>query len=266
MKKFSLLLLLSALLFVQAYAEEKPVAAKPAAAVAKKEVSTEEKEDNARLSEAFGNFIGKNLNSPGINFDLEHLITGIRKGAKGEPSPMSEEEYETALAAAQEKAFQEIAKDNLKKAETYMKEKSTDKNVVQLEPGKLQYEILTKGTGAAVVEHSVPQVHYTGRLIDGTVFGSSEGMPSPLSIPLDQTIPGFSKGLLGMKEGEKRRLYIHPEIAYGMSGQLPPNSLLIFDVEIVKANAKPAEETTDPASEENDLSCNECGGKGHASL
>lgn len=55
-------------------------------------------------------------------------------------------------------------------------------------------------------------------------------------ISLDETIPGFSKGIVGMKEGEKRTLYIHPDLAYGVNGSLPPNSLLTFEIEIVKAN------------------------------
>jgi len=68
------------------------------------------------------------------------------------------------------------------------------------------------------------------------VFGSSEETGGPITIPLDQTIPGFSKGLVGMKEGEKRRLFVHPDLGYGTMGQLPPNELLIFDIEVVKAD------------------------------
>ena len=200
----------------------------------KKEIT---KEDIARLSEAFGNFIGKNLSNPGINFDLESLIVGIREGAAGKPSPMNEEEYEETLAALQEKAVEELSSDNLKKADAFLTENSKAKDIIELVPGKLQYEVLEQGEGSLVVEHSTPQLFYTGRFIDGSVFGSSEGMDTPIAIPLDQTIPGFSKGLLGMKEGERRRIFVHPDLAYGTSGQLPPNELLIFDIELVKADS-----------------------------
>ncbi len=57
-----------------------------------------------------------------------------------------------------------------------------------------------------------------------------------MTIPLDQTIQGFNLGIAGMKEGEKRRLFVHPELGYGTTGHLPPNSLLIFDIEVVKAD------------------------------
>src|SRR5262249_32953701 len=94
-----------------------------------------------------------------------------------------------------------------------------------------------EGTGPAVESHSSPKIHYTGKYQDGTVFGTSEEMGGPITIPLDQTIPGFSKGITGMKEGEKRRLFVHPDLGYGTTGQLPPNELLIFDIEVVKANS-----------------------------
>lgn len=191
--------------------------------------------DIKKLSTAFGNFIGRNLKGPGVSFDMDALIAGIREGAEGKPSPMSEEEYEEALTALQEKAFNDVSKQNLEQANVYLLKNSQEKNVVQVESGKLQYEILEPGTGAIVTEHSVPQLNYVGRFIDGTVFGSSEETGA-VEISLDQTIPGFTQGLVGMKEGEKRRLYIHPDLAYGTSGPLPPNSLLIFDIQIMKSD------------------------------
>lgn len=204
--------------------------------LAKAAVSTDQvTTDIEKLSMAFGNFIGKNLKGPGINFDLEALISGIRDGVAGKPSPMSEEEYEDALANMQEKAFNDISEQNLTQANTFLEKNSQEKNIVQLEPGKLQYEVIEQGKGSAVTEHSVPQLNYEGRFIDGTVFGSSNETGA-IEIPLDQTIPGFSKGLVGMKEGEKRRLYIHPDLAYGTNGPLPPNSLLIFDIQIVNSD------------------------------
>jgi len=87
-------------------------------------------------------------------------------------------------------------------------------------------------------------INYTGKYIDGTVFGSSETAGGPITVPIDQTIPGFSKGIVGMKEGEKRRLFVHPDMGYGTTGQLPPNSMLIFDIEVVKATS-PDKDVTD---------------------
>jgi peptidylprolyl isomerase len=193
--------------------------------------------DMKKLSEAFGNFIGRNLQSPGLSFDLESIIKGIREGAAGQPSPLNEKEYEEMMAAVQEKSFKEMSANNLKAANDFMEKNKKESNVIEVIPGKLQYTILQQGNGATVEAHSSPKIHYTGKYQDGTVFGSSEEMGGPITIPLDQTIPGFSKGIIGMKEGEKRRLFVHPDLGYGTTGQLPPNELLIFDIELVKANS-----------------------------
>ena len=190
------------------------------------------------ISQAFGHFIGRNLKSPGAEFDLESVIKGIRDGAKGAPAPMSDKEYETSMTKLQEQAFEKMARENLEAANAFMQKNQAEKNVVQLEPGKLQYTIIKEGNGEVVEAHGTPLIQYTGRYLDGTVFGSSEEGGGPITIPLDQTIPGFSKGMVGMKEGEKRRLFIHPELGYGTLGNLPPNALLIFDIEIVKAKAE----------------------------
>lgn len=192
--------------------------------------------DMKKLSEAFGNFIGRNLQAPGLKFDLESLINGIRSGAAGEQSPLSEKEYEEMMAAVQEKAFKEMSTANLKSANEFMEKNRTISGVVEAVPSKLQYTILKEGQGAVVGPHASPKIHYTGKYQDGTVFGTSEELGGPITIPLDQTIPGFSKGILGMKEGEERRLFVHPDLGYGTSGQLPPNELLIFDVKLIQAN------------------------------
>jgi peptidylprolyl isomerase len=212
----------------------------PSPVTPKKESSKEDSSnqiDMIKLSEAFGHFIGKHLQSPGIKFDLESLIKGIREGAEGAPAPMSEKEYEEMMAAVQEKAFKEMSVKNLESANEFMTKNAKATGVSELVSGKLQYQTVKEGTGAAVQSTDSPMIHYTGKYLDGTVFGTSEEMGGPITIPLSQTIPGFSKGIVGMKEGEKRKLFVHPDLGYGTTGQLPPNELLIFDIELVKANS-----------------------------
>lgn len=194
--------------------------------------------DMKKLSEAFGNFIGRNLKSPGVSFDLESIIKGMREGAAGKPSPMSDQEYEAMMLKVQERAFTRLSEDNLKAAEAFLAKNAQEPNVKSIVPGKLQFMILKEGTGETVAEHGTPSINYTAKYLDGTVFDSSEAAGGPVTIPLDQTIPGFSKGLVGMKEGEKRRLFVHPDLAYGKTGQLPPNSALIFDVEVIKVKGE----------------------------
>jgi peptidylprolyl isomerase len=193
-------------------------------------------EDIKKASEAFGHFLGRNLNTPAIKFDLEKIIQGMRDGMAGKPAPMSDKDYEDLMVRIQKKAFDNLSATNLKAAEEFMAKNKNEAKVVEIEPLKLQYVILTPGTGPAVEAHATPSINYVGKYIDGTVFGSSEEAGGPINIPLDQTIPGFSKGIAGMKEGEKRRLFVHPSMGYGTMGHLPPNSLLIFDIEVVKAS------------------------------
>lgn len=193
--------------------------------------------DIKKLSEAFGNFIGRNLKSSGLNFDIDSFVKGIKDGESGKPSPLSDKEYEQQMMALQEKAFKRLADENLKSAEDYLNKNSSANGVKELVPGKLQYIIMEEGKGSAVTQHSSPKIHYVGKYIDGTVFGSSKDTGGPITIPLDQTIPGFSQGLVGMKEGEKRQLFVHPDLGYGKTGHLPPNSLLIFEIEVLEANS-----------------------------
>ena len=93
------------------------------------------------------------------------------------------------------------------------------------------------GTGAEAVPGKTVFVHYTGKLLDGTVFDSSVGkQPLRFVLGAGQLIPGFEIGVFGMKVGGKRTITIPPEFGYGSrdQGPIPGNSTLIFDLELVK--------------------------------
>lgn len=108
--------------------------------------------------------------------------------------------------------------------------------------GQLQMETLTEGAGEALTKTGdVISVNYKGTLADNTVFDSSYDRGEPITITLGQNsvIAGWEQGLLNMKVGEKRRLIIPPGLAYGAEGKgptIPPNSTLIFEVELVSIN------------------------------
>lgn len=100
------------------------------------------------------------------------------------------------------------------------------------------------GQGIEALSYSVVDVHYTGKLEDGTVFDSSAGRGEPLRFTLGsgQVIRGWDIGILGMKPGGKRVLTIPPELAYGKKGAgsvIPPNATLTFDVELVAVTPPP---------------------------
>src|ERR1700733_1986714 len=112
---------------------------------APKETPAQEQEEIRKLSQSFGHFIGRNLNTPGIKFNLDLLIKGIREGAEDKPAPMDEAEYEQLLNKHLAKAYLEISNDNLNKANDFMTENGKKSGVIELEKGKLQYQVLEKG-------------------------------------------------------------------------------------------------------------------------
>ena len=94
-----------------------------------------------------------------------------------------------------------------------------------------------EGTGKQPAASSIVKVHYTGKLVDGTVFDSSVERGEPIEFPLNQVIPGWTEGLQLMKEGGKATLYIPSQLGYGeqgVPGTIPPHSTLIFDVELIE--------------------------------
>ncbi|MBS0653546.1 MAG: FKBP-type peptidyl-prolyl cis-trans isomerase [Verrucomicrobia bacterium] len=190
--------------------------------------------DISKISEAFGHLISKNIETTGVQFDIAQVIKGLQDAASGKESPMTEVECIQAITAVQETIFKEQSEKNLKKAQEFLSSNSKEKNVVSLAEGKVQYKVEKEGSGAIVESHYSPLIHYTGKFLDGSVFGASK---EDEMLSLDEIIPGLKAGLIGMKEGEKRTIYIHPDMAYGTNGYLPPNSLLTFEIELVKANS-----------------------------
>lgn len=115
-------------------------------------------------------------------------------------------------------------------------QKNAEEEGVETTASGLQWKLLEAGTG---VQHPVAssqvRVHYHGTLMDGRVFDSSVKRGEPISFRLNQVIPGWTEGVQLMVEGEKRRLFIPADLGYGNHrvGDIPPGSVLIFDVELI---------------------------------
>jgi len=131
-------------------------------------------------------------------------------------------------------------KDNKTLGREFLEQNAKNDSVVQTQSG-LQYMVLKEGTGAKPGAEDTVTVHYTGKLLDGTVFDSSVERGEPTSFPLNAVIPGWTEGLQLMSEGAKYRLFIPSELAYGSKGagdKILPNATLIFDVELIKVIKK----------------------------
>lgn len=199
--------------------------------------------DFSKLSETFGHMLGKNLESLGFEIQLAKVFQGIEQAFDGKDAPMSESECYQAISVIQEHKRGIEAKENLAKAEAFLKENAKKKGMIVLEDKKLQYTVEQKGKGEVVKAGNSPKIRFVGTFLDGTEFAKSE---QEEHITLNEDfLAGLNKGIVGMKEGEKRKIYIHPDLAFKDKGSVfPPNSMVSFEVEVVKAH-EPFEEPAD---------------------
>lgn len=201
-----------------------------------------------RISYALGLSMGNNFKSSGIDkLDVQDFADGVAAVFSGEKPKMTYDEakaeiqkYFTAMEERQREAAATMAKVNAEAGEKFLKENGGRENVVTTASG-LQYEVIKEGTGAQPQAGDDVTVHYTGKLIDGTVFDSSVERGAPATFGVTQVIPGWVEALQMMKEGAQWRLYIPSALAYGPNGAggiIGPNATLIFDVELIKVNKK----------------------------
>jgi len=201
------------------------------------------KTQQEKLGYAIGMNIGINMKKQNVDADADQLVAGLKAAFAGEKTLLSEEEMANVLAAYQkEMQMKQVADmaaaaaENQKKAEAYLADNGKKDGVVTL-PSGLQYKVLNKGAGATPKADSKVEVNYAGTLIDGTEFDSSYKRGEPVSFPVNGVIPGWTEALQLMKEGDKWQLVIPPQLAYKERGAppvIPPNSALIFEVELLK--------------------------------
>lgn len=144
------------------------------------------------------------------------------------------------------------AEANKAAGEAFLAQNKTAEGVVTTESG-LQYKVITEGTGATPADGDIVKVHYTGTLLDGTKFDSSVDRGEPLEFPIGAVIPGWTEMLKLMKVGGKVTAWIPSDLAYGPRGrgpQIPGNSLLVFEMELIDTHAADAPAAAEPAKPE----------------
>lgn len=200
-----------------------------------------------RLSYALGLSMGHNFRSSGIEeINVQDFADGVAAVYNGTAPKLSFEEAKQTVNAffmelqkKQEEQAAAMAQVNAKAGEQFLTENG--KRVeVKTTPSGLQYEVLKEGEGAQPTAADSVTVHYTGKLIDGTVFDSSVERGEPATFGVTQVIPGWVEALQLMKAGSKWRLFIPSALAYGPQGVpgIGPNQTLIFDVELISVQGR----------------------------
>ena len=204
-----------------------------------------------KISYLMGVDNGNNIKSMDIEFDAGAFQNGLETALEGGQPSLSEEQIaaviskfeidmkakQEAMQAEQQAAMSVQSDGNAAEAAAFLAANGVKEGVVTTESG-LQYRVLTEGTGAQPLIESTVEVHYAGRLLDGTEFDSSLKRGVPAQFGVTQVIAGWTEALQLMPEGSKWELYIPADLAYGPGGSGPigPNSLLIFEVELLQAN------------------------------
>ncbi len=201
-----------------------------------------------RLSYALGLSMGNNFRSSGIEkINVQDFADGVAAVFYGSEPRMSYDEakaeiqkFFTELQAKQDEAAKVMGEQNARAGEAFLTENGKRSEVKTTDSG-LQYEVLEEGDGPRPEAGDQVVVHYTGKLIDGTVFDSSEERGEPATFGVTQVIPGWVEALQLMKAGSKWRLFIPSQLAYGPQGAggvIGPNQTLIFDVNLIKVVGK----------------------------
>ncbi|WP_392563508.1 FKBP-type peptidyl-prolyl cis-trans isomerase [Orbus wheelerorum] len=192
-----------------------------------------------KASYGIGLQIGQQLKESGLkNLELDALKQGLEDVLSDRAPAISLEVLHDALRQVHEQAMkdkEDQAKVIAQAGVDFLKNNLQQDGVKSTESG-LQYLVLKQGDGAIPTETNQVRVHYTGRLIDGTVFDSSEERGQPAEFPVNGVIRGWVEALQLMPVGSKWQLYIPQELAYGSQGAgaaIPPYSALIFDVELL---------------------------------
>lgn len=192
-----------------------------------------------KASYLIGYSSGSQLSGIPYEFDVESFLKGVQAALEKKPSGFEPAEAQRILTewqrSLQQKASEKAA-ENKEKGKQFLAENlKNDKGVKQTASG-LQYKVVKEGKGARPKATDEVLVHYTGKLLDGTVFDSSVQRGEPISFPLNGVIAGWTEGLQLMREGSVYMLYIPSELAYGDgdNGSIPAGSTLIFEVELIK--------------------------------
>ena len=207
------------------------------------EKSAQLKDQKDKVSYSIGVNIGMNLNRQKVPVNGDALAAGVKDGLAGKPQ-MTEAEMKETMTAFERDMMEQQKQAGEKNAADGVKflDENKKKDGVKTTPSGLQYKSLKEGNGPQPKATDMVTVNYKGTLIDGSEFDSSYKRGEPATFPLNGVIKGWTEGLQLMKKGSKYQFFIPSTLAYGERSPgagIPPNSTLIFEVELLDVKGGP---------------------------
>jgi FKBP-type peptidyl-prolyl cis-trans isomerase len=179
--------------------------------------------------------------------DVEIAVAALRSSLAGKAPLLDDAEQQKVRAdfsrrLAEQRAARSVAAaaDNLAAADRFLAENAGRAGVQRL-PSGLQYEVLRAGSGATPGATDTVRVNYVARLPDGSAYESTYSTDHPAEFALNRVMPGLAEALAHMQVGAKHRVWIAPQLAYGdhgVPGQIEPNTLLTFEIELLEVAGK----------------------------
>jgi FKBP-type peptidyl-prolyl cis-trans isomerase FklB len=204
-----------------------------------------------QVSYLFGLLFGAQMHNTGITPESmmpDALMRGIKDGLQGKtPTPDDQRQVQGFARSASEALYAR----NTAAAKEFLARNGKEKGVITTASG-LQYKILAAGDKKAppIGPTDSVTVEYRGKLMNGTEFDSSYSRGVPTTFPVNGVIKGWQEALVMMKPGAKWQVFVPPELAYGprAQGKIPANSLLIFEVSVLSAEAADAPPKAPPGT------------------
>jgi FKBP-type peptidyl-prolyl cis-trans isomerase FklB len=202
--------------------------------------------EKQKQSYALGMNIARGISRQGADVDAAAMARGLRDTLSGAKPLLSDAEAEallkqlqTVVDAKRNAEMQRIGAADMKEGQQFLAANKSKDGIVTL-PSGLQYKILTPGTGPKPTADDTVVCNYRGTFINGTEFDSSYKRGQPAEFPLKGVIKGWTEALQLMSVGSKWQLFIPSDLAYGPQGRgpIPPNSTLIFEVELISIKGK----------------------------
>jgi FKBP-type peptidyl-prolyl cis-trans isomerase len=203
-------------------------------------------DDKQKTSYAVGQQFGQAI-AEGVEFiDVDAMVVGLKDAMNKQPSKVADQEMGQLLQKLQQQIMENRFAGNKTDGEAFLAENGKKEGVKTTASG-LQYKVITEGKGRTPKATDTVSTHYRGTFLSGQEFDSSYKRDEPAEFPVNEVIPGWTEALQLMKEGGKLQLWVPYALAYGDNGRppaIPPFSMLIFEVELLKiVDAAPGEQS-----------------------